>query len=139
MNQFQEHMYYKEAYGKEIMTNAMVGMYMLGCLLAFILLGMGIILIVGLVEQKQWILLVGFVWFLVAMALIVSSAHSSPCPIPLSPQIKKEIPFIKPAGNYSQPKHFDTLKDAEEHKKLKGGVIKPDYITGNGYFIVYAK
>jgi hypothetical protein len=72
---------------------------------------------------------------LLFLVFFSSLAVASPCPLPLEPPIKKEMPFVKPAGAYKQPQHFDTKEEAQSHK----GLIQKDYITEKGWFVLYPR
>ena len=82
-------------------------------------------------------------WVLTCIALFVFgmlvSAHASPCPVPLTPQIRAEAPsFKKPEGDFLSPQRFNTLEEANIYQSLNGGILERNYIN-QGYWVLYAK
>ena len=64
--------------------------------------------------------------------LFSTAAYASPPPVYEAPKIK-EIPykpFLKPEGNFENPQHFKTEKEATDHCKLAHCKVDKDYLLG---------
>lgn len=62
--------------------------------------------------------------------------------IPITPPAnipeKPITPYVKPIGNFNDPKYFKTEAEAIAYTKLKGGLVQKDALKG-GFTVLFSR
>lgn len=60
-------------------------------------------------------------------------------PVSYLPPPEPPKPFVRPVGEFEEPKHFESETEARNVAKVKGGIVEKDFIKGKGWLIMFAR